>query len=272
MTRPGAHFIVFANEKGGTGKSTTAVHVAVALAAQGRRVATIDLDTRQKTVARYLENRVATARRENIELVTPLFEVFDPARDPDIERRLDRLAEDAEFVIVDTPGRDDPYAMKAVARADTLVTPINDSFIDLDLIGQVDPDTYRIKRPSFYAEVVWDARKARAKSDGGTVDWVVLRNRLQHLEARNMRRVGQAVDELSKRVGFRVIPGLGERVIYRELFPKGLTLLDLGAIKEAGLSHVAARQELREMVSALQLPEAADLFNRSPPASAAATA
>ncbi len=272
MTRPGAHFIVFANEKGGTGKSTTAVHVAVALAAQGRRVATIDLDTRQKTVARYLENRVATARRENIELVTPLFEVFDPARDPDIEQRLDRLAEDAEFVIVDTPGRDDPYAMKAVARADTLVTPINDSFIDLDLIGQVDPDTYRIKRPSFYAEVVWDARKARAKSDGGTVDWVVLRNRLQHLEARNMRRVGQAVDELSKRVGFRVIPGLGERVIYRELFPKGLTLLDLGAIKEAGLSHVAARQELREMVSALQLPEAADLFNRSPPASAAATA
>ena len=148
-----------------------------------------------------------------------------------------------------------PYAMKAVARADTLVTPINDSFVDLDLIGQVDPDTFKIKRPSFYAELVWDARKARAKTDGGTVDWVVLRNRLQHLEARNMRRVGAAVDELSKRVGFRVIPGLGERVIYRELFPKGLTLLDLGAIKEAGLSHVAARQELREMVSGLQLPE-----------------
>lgn len=264
--------VVFGNEKGGTGKSTTAVHVAVALAAQGRRVATIDLDTRQKTVARYLENRTATARRENIELVTPRFEVFDPAKDANIERRLEALAEDAEFIIVDTPGRDDPYAMKAVARADTLVTPINDSFIDLDLIGQVDPDTYRVKRPSFYAEVVWDARKARAKSDGGTVDWVVLRNRLQHLEAKNMRRVGAAVDELAKRVGFRVIPGLGERVIYRELFPKGLTLLDLGAIKEAGLSHVAARQELREMVAGLQLPEPIDLFNRLPTAPAAASA
>ena len=257
-----AHLIVFANEKGGTGKSTTAVHVAVALAAQGRRVAVIDLDTRQKTMVRYLENRSATARRENTDLVTPRFETFDPAKDAAIERRLDALAEDAEFIIVDTPGRDDPYAMKAVARADTLVTPINDSFIDLDLIGQVDPDTYKIKRPSFYAEMVWDARKARAKSDGGTVDWVLLRNRLQHLEAKNMRRVGAAVEELSKRVGFRVIPGLGERVIYRELFPKGLTLLDLGAIKEAGLSHVAARQELREMVSGLQLPEPADLFNR----------
>lgn len=267
-----AHLIVFANEKGGTGKSTTAVHVAVALAAQGRRVAVIDLDTRQRTMVRYLENRAATARKDQAELASPRFEVFDPDKDANILGRIDALAEDAEFVIVDTPGRDDPYAMKAVTRADTLVTPINDSFIDLDLIGQVDPDTYRIKRPSFYAEVVWDARKVRAKTDGGTVDWVVLRNRLQHLEARNMRRVGQAVDELSKRVGFRVIPGLGERVIYRELFPKGLTLLDLGAIKEVGLSHVAARQELREMVAGLQLPEPADLFNRPVPAPAASVA
>lgn len=249
------HFIVFANEKGGTGKSTTAVHIAVALAAQGRRVAAIDLDTRQKTFARYMENRSATMRRTGITLPTPRYEVFDPSRDANINARLDALAQDAEFVVVDTPGRDDPFALKAAARADTLVTPINDSFVDLDLIGQVDPDTYKIKRPSFYAEVVWDSRKARAKIDQGTVDWVLLRNRLQHLEARNMRRVGAALDELSKRVGFRVIPGLGERVIYRELFPKGLTLLDMGHIQDAGLSHVAARQELREMVAGLQLPE-----------------
>jgi chromosome partitioning protein len=258
-----AHLIVFANEKGGTGKSTTAMHVAVALATQGRRVAAIDLDTRQKTLARYLENRTATARREEIDLPCPRFAVFDPEKDAAIDRQIDILAEDAEFVIVDTPGRDDPYAMKAAARADTLVTPINDSFIDLDLIGQVDPETYRIKRPSFYAEMVWDARKARAKIDGGTVDWVVLRNRLQHLEAKNMRRVGAAVDELAKRVGFRVIPGLGERVIYRELFPQGLTLLDMTAIREVGLSHVAARQELREMVSGLQLPMAEDMTSRT---------
>ena len=258
-----AHIIVFANEKGGTGKSTTAVHVAVALAAQGRRVAAIDLDTRQKTMVRYLENRAATVRREATDLPSPRFEVFDPTRDANIDRRLDELAVDAEFIVVDTPGRDDPFALKAAGRADTLVTPVNDSFVDLDLIGQVDPDTYKIKRPSFYAEVVWDARKVRAKSDGGTVDWVLLRNRLQHLEARNMRRVGAAIDELAKRVGFRVIPGLGERVIYRELFPKGLTLLDLGAIKDAGMSHVAARQELRELIAALQLPPPEDLLNRA---------
>jgi len=144
---------------------------------------------------------------------------------------------------------------RAISTADTLVTPINDSFVDLDLIGQVDPDNYKVKRPSFYAELVWDARKARGKRDGVTVDWVVLRNRLQHLEARNMKRVAAAMAELSKRVGFRIIPGLTERVIYRELFPKGLTLLDLGAIgSEAGIGHIAARQELRELVSGLQVP------------------
>jgi chromosome partitioning protein len=253
-----AHRIVFANEKGGSGKSTSAVHTAVALAAKGYRVAALDLDTRQRTFGRYLDNRVALIQRDSLDLPMPTYDTFDPAKGATIEERLDALAEGADFLIVDTPGRDDDYVRHAIATADTLVTPINDSFVDLDLIGQVDPDNYKIKRPSFYAELVWDARKVRAKTDGGTVDWVVLRNRLQHLEARNMRRVAAALTELSKRVGFRVIPGLSERVIYRELFPRGLTLLDLAAIGEdAGLGHVAARGELRELIAGLQLPEQA---------------
>ncbi|MDB5717390.1 MAG: ATPase MipZ [Sphingomonas bacterium] len=251
-----AHLIVFANEKGGSGKSTSAVHVAVALASAGRRVATIDIDTRQRTLARYMENRAATVRRSGVDLPGPSFETFDPAKGVSIGARIDALMAEAEIVVVDTPGRDDAHARAAMERADTLVTPINDSFIDLDLIGQVDAETYKIRRPSFYAELVWEARKVRAKSDGGTVDWVVLRNRLQHIEARNMRRVAAALAELSKRVGFRVIPGLSERVVFRELFPKGLTLLDLKAIGgEAGIAHIAARQELREMVSGLSLPD-----------------
>lgn len=250
------HFIVFANEKGGTGKSTTAVHSAVALAAAGRRVAAIDLDTRQRTLGRYLDNRAATIRRMDIALPMPAFTTFDPAKDDDLDAQLDALGGDADVVVVDTPGRDDPYARQAMLRADTLVTPINDSFVDLDLIGEVDPETYRVRRPSFYSELVWNSRTQRAKTTGATVDWVLLRNRLQHIEARNMRRVADALGELSKRVGFRVIPGLGERVIYRELFPKGLTLLDLRQIGEVGLSHIAARQELREMIAGFGLPDA----------------
>jgi chromosome partitioning protein len=249
-----AHRIVFANEKGGTGKSTTAVHAAVALAASGFRVAALDLDVRQKTLVRYLDNRAATMRRRQIDLPMPIHGVLTLLTPAGIEQEVARLGHGCDYVIVDTPGRDDPLARAAIALADTLVTPINDSFVDLDLIGQVDAETFRVKKPSFYAELIWDLRKVRAKTDGGTVDWVVLRNRLQHLEAHNMRRVGAALTELAKRVGFRVIPGLGERVIYRELFPKGLPLLDVGAIESVGLSHIAARQELREMISGLALP------------------
>lgn len=250
----GPHFIVFANEKGGTGKSTTAVHSAVALAAAGRRVAALDLDTRQRTLGRYLDNRAETIKRLGVELPMPAYETFDPEKG-ELGAAIDRLSENADIIVIDTPGRDDPHARAAMIRADTLVTPINDSFVDLDLIGQVDAETYRVRRPSFYAELVWNSRTQRAKSHGASVDWVVLRNRMQHIEARNMRRVGEALGELSRRVGFRVIPGLGERVIYRELFPKGLTLLDLAQLGEVGIAHIAARQELREMIAGFQLPQ-----------------
>jgi chromosome partitioning protein len=248
------HFIVFANEKGGTGKSTTAVHTAVALAAGGRRVAALDLDTRQRTLGRYLDNRSESIKRTGVDLPMPRHETFNPDKH-DLDALIDEVAQDVDVVVIDTPGRDDPHARQAMLRADTMVTPINDSFVDLDLIGQVDPETYRVRRPSFYAELVWNSRTQRAKTHGASVDWVVLRNRMQHIEARNMRRVGEALTELARRVGFRVIPGLGERVIYRELFPKGLTLLDLAQLGEVNIAHIAARQELREMIAAFSLPE-----------------
>jgi len=256
MSAPGRspHHIVFANEKGGTGKSTSAVHVAVALAYQGHRVAAIDLDPRQRTLHRYLENRQATLQRRGIDLPTPRFEVFSQDNQARLEQLIATMSQDCDFLIIDTPGRDDRFARFAATRADTLVTPLNDSFVDFDLIGQVDPENFKVKRLSFYAELIWDARKARAKTDGIEIDWVVLRNRTQHIEARNMRRIDSALAELARRVGFRYIQGLSERVIYRELFPSGLTLLDKGHLADLGTSHIIARQELREMVSALNLP------------------
>ncbi len=251
------HVIVFANEKGGTGKSTTAVHVAIALAVKGARVACLDLDHRQRTMGRYLDNRTATVRRTDADLATPRHATGDGRADGNFADLFAELAEDADYLVIDTPGRDDPVARTAATMANTLVTPMNDSFVDFDLIGQVDPETYKVTRPSFYSEMIWDARKARAKADGATIDWVVLRNRLQHIEARNMRRVSEALDQLAKRVGFRIVPGLGERVVYRELFPSGLTMLDARDFGAMALSHVAARQELREMMAALALPEPA---------------
>jgi chromosome partitioning protein len=256
------HFIVFANEKGGTGKSTTAVHTAIALAASGHRVGALDLDSRQRTMTRYLENRDATMRRLDTQLPQAAFEVLQEHSEEALAAAIARLAEHADVIVIDTPGRDDAIARAAILKADTLVTPMNDSFVDLDLIGQVHPENFKVTKPSFYAELIWNSRTQRAKATGKSVDWVVLRNRLQHISSHNLQRVGAALDELARRVGFRVIPGLGERVIYRELFPKGLTLLDLSDIGEVGLGHIAARQELREMIAGLAVPGSDDAEER----------
>ena len=252
-----AHHIVFANEKGGTGKSTTAVHVAVALAYQGHKVAIIDLDPRQRTSYRYLENRDATMKRLNIDIPQPFYDVFDGDDLAGLQQVIERMSAGVDFLLYDTPGRDDKYARYVATRANTLVTPINDSFVDFDLIGQVDPETYKVRKLSFYAELIWDARKERARVDGNTIDWVLLRNRTQYVEAHNMKRIVAALTELSRRVGFRIIPGLSERVIYRELFPSGLTMLDKKHLGRLATSHLAARQELRELIKHLALPQSA---------------
>jgi chromosome partitioning protein len=252
------HRIVFANEKGGTGKSTTAVHVAIALAYQGAKVAAIDLDPRQRTFHRYLENRAETAKRRKIDLPTATFAVFDGTDPAELDRVSQALSDNYDFLIFDTPGRDDPLARHVATAADTLVTPLNDSFVDFDLIGQVDAETFKVRKLSFYAELIWEARKKRAmatlQDKRCEMDWVVVRNRTQHVEARNMRRLDGALTELSKRVGFRIANGLSERVIYRELFPSGLTLLDKGQLGELGTSHLVARQELRALLANLNLP------------------
>ena len=180
--------------------------------------------------------------------------MLEDHREEALAAATERLGAEADVIVVDTPGRDDAVARAAILRADTLVTPMNDSFVDLDLIGQVHPENFKVTKPSFYAELIWNSRTQRAKATGRSVDWVVLRNRLQHIESNNLKRVGAALTELSRRVGFRVIPGLGERVIYRELFPKGLTLLDLADLGEVGIGHIAARQELREMIAGLAIP------------------
>ncbi|MDJ0643666.1 MAG: division plane positioning ATPase MipZ [Erythrobacter sp.] len=254
-----AHRIVFANEKGGTGKSTTAVHIAVALSYLGAKVVALDLDPRQRTTHRYIENRIATMEKREIRLPTPECEVFRGRSEQALLLAMERLGQDHDFLIVDNPGRDDPLARTAVENADTLVTPMNDSFVDFDLIGQVDAETFKVKKLSFFAELIWEARMKRSRATierkRPEMDWVVVRNRTGHVEARNQARIEQALSEMSKRVGFRVTSGLSERVIYRELFPSGLTLLDKGHLGELGTSHLVARQELRSLLKALHLPE-----------------
>lgn len=261
-----AHVVVFGNEKGGSGKSTAAMHVAVALMQQGFRVGAIDLDSRQKSLARYIENRQEWCRRNNLKLASPEVRVIARSvrpivADAQTEERehfteaLTHLRTTCDVVILDAPGSDTYLSRLGHQLADTLVTPMNDSFVDFDLFATIDPETFRVLSPSLYAELVWESRKRRAMSDRATIDWVVMRNRVASLDAKNKRRVGEVLDALSKRIGFRLAPGLSERVVFRELFPFGLTLLDLGGEgQKLTMSHLAARQEVRDLVAAINLP------------------
>ncbi|MFN3958746.1 MAG: division plane positioning ATPase MipZ [Parvularculaceae bacterium] len=266
------HVIVLGNEKGGSGKSTAAMHITVALLKAGYRVAAIDLDMRQRSFSRYIENRRIFTEARNSPIVFPQTPRIEPssldsreeARRQETEQftaTLQTLA-DCQFVVIDCPGADTHLSRLAHAHADTIVTPLNDSFVDFDLLARLDPETGAVIGPSLYSEMVWNARKRRAMSGvPGGIDWVVMRNRLSATRANNKRAMGEKLEDLSTRIGFRLARGFGDRVIYRELFPMGLTLLDLGGegapLRLSTMSHVTARLEIRSLIATLNLPRPA---------------
>ena len=270
LARP-ARVIVVGNEKGGSGKSTVAMHIAMALIKSGQSVATIDLDSRQRSFTHYIENRRAWARHVGRDLEIPNHTCFDPQVDYPTEEdeaaackvlseTVDALAQSHSFIVIDTPGHDSDLMRRAHAMADTLITPLNDSFVDLDVLGTVDPETLGVTGTSHYAQMVEDARSQRQLLDGMTPDWIVLRNRLSTLGSRNKRLVGEGLQELSQRLNFRCIEGLAERVIFREFYPRGLTAVDeldeitLGT--RPTMSHVTARLEIENLLGAMGLADA----------------
>ncbi len=263
-----AHVVVLGNEKGGSGKSTTALHVAVALLKAGQRVATIDLDCRQQSFTHYIDNRRAWARRTGLDLELPVHRCIKLGETMQIlDNESSELVQfvDAvsaverafDFIVIDTPGSDTYLMRLAHAMADTLVTPINDSFLDFDVLGTVDPATYSVTGESHYAEVVRDARRKRRQLDGASSDWIVVRNRLSMVESRNKQLVADSLNELSLRLGFRSIDGFTQREVYREFYPRGLTALDdldeaLGTHQRR--EHVMAREEVTRLLRQLKLP------------------
>ncbi|MCI3179127.1 ATPase [Caulobacter sp. CCUG 60055] len=262
-----ARTIVIGNEKGGAGKSTIATHLVTALLHGGARVGVIDLDLRQQSTARFFSNRRTWLEAAKVSAPTPgeyrLSDDDAALAKADAGEGLARFEDaygralaETDFVLIDTPGSDTPLSRAAHGRADLVVTPMNDSFVDFDMLGQVDPVTLELIKPSIYSETVWEARKTKMAQARTSMDWVVLRNRLATTEARNRKRVEERMTALSRRVGFRMGPGLRDRVIYRELFPFGLTIADLSPTVRpvpVSLQHVAARQELRALMRALGL-------------------
>ncbi len=262
-----AHIIVVGNEKGGAGKSTVTMHVATALARMGHKVGAVDLDLRQQTFGRYCINRRNHLSEIGLDLKSPEFyplPEIDKTTVPEGENVFDHrlsaviaaMESNCEFILIDCPGSHTRLSQVAHSLADTLITPLNDSFVDFDLLARIGADGERIEGPSVYSEMVWHARQLRAQAGLTPIDWIILRNRMGAQQMVNKQKMERALVKLSKRIGFRIAPGFSERVIFRELFPRGLTLLDLKdiGVKQLNISNIAARQELRDLVKTLDLP------------------
>lgn len=259
------YVIVLGNEKGGTGKSTLSMHVITALLRQGHSVGSIDVDARQGTLTRYVENRRNRAQSTGEDL--PL-----PDHRPIFKSKLDNVQEaeaeekemvnavitefqNYDYIVIDTPGSDMHLSRYAHSHADTLITPLNDSFIDLDMLVRLQADSLDILKPSTYSEMVWEQKKQKAIRSQGSIDWIVVRNRLSSINSRNKEEVEKVLKALSRRIGYRLASGFGERVIFRELFLNGITLLDLAETRTSiSLSHIAAKQELATLMEMIQIP------------------
>ncbi|HZT24285.1 MAG TPA: division plane positioning ATPase MipZ [Pseudolabrys sp.] len=267
--RKSAHVIVVGNEKGGSGKSTIAVHIAVALLNAGQQVVTVDLDSRQKTLTQYIENRRAWAKRSGAAMLVPDHFCIAQANSVRVDSNesaecrsfltaISMVEHTSDFLVIDTPGTDSYLMRLAHAMADTLITPLNDSFVDFALLGLVDADTYTLSQVSQYAAMIAEAKRKRREVDSKETDWIVMRNRLSNLRSRSRERLSATISELGARLGFRCVDGLVERLVYRDYFPRGLTAMD--DIKKAALgrysarSHQNARSEIESVIAALRLP------------------
>lgn len=245
------------NEKGGSGKTTTSVHLAIALCYAGLRVSCIDLDIRQQSFTRYIENRIRYLDEHNLSKPCPTMVSCDHiGTHSHFHDLTEELKTHSDVIIIDTPGAHNAIATAAHTVADKVITPVNDSFLDIDLIAQISDGDLSGASPGLYSQVIWQQKIERAKHYDSTLDWIVIRNRLSSLEARNKKNINKTLSYLAKKLGFRIGSGFSERVIFRELFPYGMTLLDVidsSVDIKLTTSHIAARQELRGLISDLKL-------------------
>lgn len=255
--RSQARVITVANEKGGVGKSTVAFHLAVALADTGHKVLAIDLDRRQQTLTRALTARAGTAKRLGVRLPLPRHALLMQQSGAMLCQEIARVGWDCDFVVIDAAGHDSPIARRAIAMANLLVSPVNSSFVDLDLLGRFHPVTNRLVGPGCFAAMIAELREAREAAGMPALDWLVLQNRRRRDNSANQAKVERALQRLAPQMGFRIGAGLHERVAYRELFPLGLTHIDLRRIPEFARAKVAVAGEVTSLLDDLELDQEA---------------
>lgn len=256
-----AHIIVISNEKGGTGKSTLSMHIATILLYEGYKVATIDMDGRQGTLTKYVNNRKKFDPLNRSKLPAPYhlsFSIDDEegSKEELIRRHINELSKTYDAIVIDTPGTKNYLFDEAHKYADTLITPISDSLLDLNVIADIDFNSKKIGKPGHYAEHIWEVKKYLASQNKPYLNWIVVGNRLSVFNSKNKTAVFEYLEKLSKLYGFKLFFGIKDRVIYKELFLDGLTVLDMKNDKlkmKMSISHIAAKREIRnvaELISA----------------------
>src|SRR6516164_3888049 len=291
------HVVVIGNQKGGSGKSTFAMHIIVALLKAGKRVASFDLDLNQQTLTRYLANRRDWDRDHERKLELPDYypvkerDAYGTARNlkqfiaqfkkdarahkedfidsstlshsADLRQFISQLreigrADKHDFIVIDTPSGVQHLSLIAHGMADTLITPINDSFFDLDVLVAMERSDLE-PQPSGYAKMVSRALDARRQVSGRATDWIVVRNRLESIESNNQRQVNRVLDVIQRTLGFRIARGLLERPVYREFFTAGLTVFDsveeLHSARASNQANLLARLEVRNLLREIGLIE-----------------
>ena len=291
------HVVVVGNQKGGSGKSTFAMHIIVALLKAGKRVACFDLDLNQQTLTRYLANRREWDRKHSRKLEMPDHypvkerDAYGTARNlkqfiahfkkdgrahkddfvdssglshsADLRQFISQLreigrADKHDFIVIDTPSGVQHLSLIAHGMADTLITPINDSFFDLDVLVAMESSDLE-PQLSAYANMVWRALEARSKVSGHATDWIIVRNRLEPVELNNQRQITVVLDVLQRKLGFRIARGLLERPAYREFFAAGLTVFDFAEGSESSAefdqTNSIARVEVERLIREIGLIE-----------------
>jgi chromosome partitioning protein len=257
-----ASIVVIGNEKGGSGKSTTAMQTAIGLMRLGYKIGTIDLDARQGTLTRMLSNRFETIKRTSYDYPSPLHFPIEKhkgttTREQEQKDRdflmmaLAELSSIVDFIIIDTPGSDSYLSHLAHAQADLILTPLSLTQFDTDVLFHLDPDTGKILRPAIYTHVILNARKAAQRP----IQWLVMLNRLN--PDRQKTHYEDSLEESLKSgqepYDFTLIKGFSERPIFHTLFAKGLSLLDVRQDDQLPLTPdlLIARQEIRCVLKAI---------------------
>ncbi|MBP5399763.1 MAG: AAA family ATPase [Alphaproteobacteria bacterium] len=253
-----AHIITISNEKGGTGKSTISMHLAILLIQEGFKTAVVDMDGRQGTLSNYIKNRHSFGIQNHINLIAPQLVTITPRENPleyqnhvsEIKMAIDELSKSYDAIIIDTPGNKNYLFELAHKLADTLITPISDSFIDLNVLATIDENNPQKQQAGQYAQFVWEIKKYLAQQGKPLLNWIVVGNKISPFNSRNKNLFFDHLQKISKMYGFRIAGNLRDRTIYKEMFPQGLTVLDLNTKNlksKMTISHLAAKQEIKSL-------------------------